>query len=105
MNVSDVVASPRRLIHSPGLVQGSNVGSQRMQNILQHVRELPCLEHWSIMFSDRQQPHVVVLLFFVGFLVEVLLIILFVVVIFIIVTRVVRVVAFESRGLDCLSVF
>jgi hypothetical protein len=44
MNVSDVVASPRGLVHLPSLIQGSEVGSQHMQNILQQVREVPCLE-------------------------------------------------------------
>jgi hypothetical protein len=45
MNASDVVASPMGLAHSPSLLQGSNVGSQRMQNILQQVRLVPRLEH------------------------------------------------------------
>jgi hypothetical protein len=43
----------------------------------------------------------VVLLFFVGFLVDVFFIIFFFFVVFLIVTRVVRVVASGSRGLDC----
>ena len=42
-----------------------------------------------------------VLLFFVGLIVEVFLIFFFFVVVFIIVTRVVWVVASGSRGLDC----
>jgi hypothetical protein len=45
MNASDVVASPRGLVHLPGLIQGLDVGSQRMQNILQQVRKVPRLEH------------------------------------------------------------
>jgi hypothetical protein len=55
------------------------------------------------MFGDRPYPHEVVLLFTVGFLVDVLLFLffLFFVVVFINVTRVIRVVASRSRGLDC----
>jgi hypothetical protein len=45
MNASDVVARLRGIVHLPGLIQGSDVGSQRMQNILQQVREVPRLEH------------------------------------------------------------
>jgi hypothetical protein len=51
------------------------------------------------MFGDRPCPHEVVLLFTVGFLIDVLLLFFFVV--FTIVTRVVWVVASGSRGLDC----
>jgi hypothetical protein len=43
----------------------------------------------------------VVLLFFVGFIIEVFLIFFFFLIVFIIVTRVVWVVASGSRGLDC----
>jgi hypothetical protein len=63
------------------------------------------------LFGDRPYPHEVVLLFTVGFLVDVLffffffflffLFFFFFFVVFIIVTRVVRVVASGSRGLDC----
>jgi hypothetical protein len=53
------------------------------------------------MFGDRLKPHEVVLLNIVGLLVEVLLIIFFIVVIFIIVPRVVLVVAFGCRSLNC----
>jgi hypothetical protein len=54
------------------------------------------------MFGDRPYPHEVVQLFTVGFLVDVLLLLLFFFFyfVFIIVTRVVRVVASGSRGLD-----
>jgi hypothetical protein len=52
------------------------------------------------MFGDRLKPHEVVLLNTIGFFVDVLLVIFFFV-IFIIVPRVIRVVASESRGLDC----
>jgi hypothetical protein len=52
------------------------------------------------MFGDRPYPHEVVLLFTVGFLVDVLLLFFFFFV-FIIVTRVVRVITSRSRGLEC----
>jgi type II secretory pathway component PulF len=51
--------------------------------------------------GDMPYPHEVILLFTVGFLVEVLLLLLLFFFFFIIVTRVVRVVASGSRGLDC----
>jgi hypothetical protein len=44
-----------------------------MQNILQQVREVPRLEHSSIMLSDRPYPNEVVLLLVIDFLVVVLL--------------------------------
>jgi hypothetical protein len=51
------------------------------------------------MFGDRPYPYDVVLLFAVGFLVDVLLFLFFVV--FIIVTEVILIFASQSRGLGC----
>jgi flagellar biogenesis protein FliO len=50
------------------------------------------------MFGDRPYPHEVVLLFTVGFLIDVLLLLFF---FFFFVTRIIWVIASGSRGLDC----
>jgi hypothetical protein len=101
VNASDVVASPGRLALSPCLVQGSDVGSQCMQHVLQQVGEVPRLEHLCVMFGDRPKHHEVVLLGVVGLLIDLFLFVLVVIIILIIfVPRVVWVIASGCRSLN-----